>query len=329
METNQKEAWLQARKQGIGGSDIACLVGQNPFKTAFELWHEKTSTQDERAFDEASIERMYWGVELENLVAQRYSKDTGTKVQRINKMMKHPTCPIAIANIDRAVVTPGSRVRWCDKEQRLLGADKLLEVKTAHALASNSEDWGEAGTDEVPINYWYQCLWYMGITGVHQCDLAVLFGGQRFRIYTIEYDEEVFKALLQRASEWWNKYIITGIAPDPHDEAEAKLKWKKSETGKELIAGVDIADLIYKLKDVNSKIALLDDEKKALRDKLVPLLEDAEIITHQGEKIATYKSNKDNTVTDWKAAYLSLSTNPEHIEQFQSTKTGARVLRLN
>lgn len=328
METNTREAWLQARKQGIGGSDIACLVGQNPYKTAFELWHEKMSN-DEREFDEAAVERMYWGIELENLVAQRYAKDTGTKVQRINKMMKHPKCPIALANIDRAVVSNGSRVRWDEKEKRLLGADKLLEVKTAHALASNSEDWGEAGTDEVPINYWYQCMWYMGITGVHACDLAVLFGGQRFKVYSIEYDDEIFNALLARASEWWSKHILTGIAPDPNDEAEAKLKWSKSEAGKELIAGTDIAGLVYQLKDVNSKIATLEDEKKAIRDKLVPQLADAEIITHQGEKIATYKSNKDSTVTDWKEAYLSLSPNPAHIEQFQSTKTGARVLRIN
>lgn len=325
---SNREEWLLARKQGIGGSDISCLVGQNPYKTAFELWHEKMSN-DEREFDEAAQERMYWGIELENLVAQRYAKDTRTKVQRINKIMKHPKCPIAFANIDRAIVTPGSRVRWCDKEKRLLGADKLLEVKTAHAMASNSEDWGEALTDEVPMNYWYQCLWYMGITGVHACDLAVLFGGQRFKVYSIEYDDAIFNALLARASEWWSKYILTGIAPDPHNEEEAKLKWSKSETDKELIVGTVIADLVHQLKDVNSKIAILEDEKKAIRDKLVPQLADAEIITHQGEKIATYKSNKDSTVTDWKAAYMDLKPSQDHIEQFQTTKAGARVLRIN
>jgi len=323
-----REEWLQARKKGIGGSDIACLVGQNPYKTAFELWHDKMSTE-QKEFDEDSKERMYWGIEFENLVAQRYAKDKDVKVQRINTMMQHKDVPIALANIDRAIVKPGSRVRWCDKTHQLIGADKLLEIKTAHALSINSDDWGEENTDEVPINYWYQCMWYMGITGVHTCDLAVLFGGQRFKVYTIEYDDEIFNALLKRAKEWWYKHILTGIAPDPHDEAEAKLKWAKSSPGKETIVGTDVAELVNQLKEVNSKLAILEDEKQSIRDRLVPMLEDAEIITYQGEKIATYKSNKDSTVTNWKEAYLSLHPTPIHIEQFQSIKHGARVLRIN
>lgn len=34
--------WLAARKMGIGSSDIATIMGQNPYKTARELWLEKT-----------------------------------------------------------------------------------------------------------------------------------------------------------------------------------------------------------------------------------------------------------------------------------------------
>jgi putative phage-type endonuclease len=34
--------WLAARKKGIGSSDIATIMGQNPYKTARELWLEKT-----------------------------------------------------------------------------------------------------------------------------------------------------------------------------------------------------------------------------------------------------------------------------------------------
>ena len=37
-----REEWLQARTQGIGGSDAGCIVGANPWKSARQLWMEKT-----------------------------------------------------------------------------------------------------------------------------------------------------------------------------------------------------------------------------------------------------------------------------------------------
>lgn len=322
-----REEFLESRRKGIGGSDIACLVGQNPYKTAFELWYDKTQAL-EKEVDPDAEERMYWGLELEKLIAEKYAKEKGVKVQRVNQQLHHVQYPIAVANIDRAVVAEGTRARWCNKTHRLIGCDKLLEIKTANAFAQNSDDRGEPGTDEVPIHYWYQVQWYMGITGVHVCDLAVLFGGQKFRVYTIEFEPEIFNELVVMADKWWQKHVVTGVAPAPNGEAEAKLKWSRSKAGKEIIIGTDIMQLVLELKDVNEKISHLEEEKKGIRDRLLPHLEDAEIITHAGEKVATYKSNKDSVVTDWKRAYESLSPAPEHIEQYQSIKHGARVLRV-
>ena len=40
-----REQWLQVRQQGIGSSDAAAAVGLNPYKSALELWLEKTGRQ--------------------------------------------------------------------------------------------------------------------------------------------------------------------------------------------------------------------------------------------------------------------------------------------
>ena len=37
-----REEWLKCRRQGIGGSDAGCIVGANPWKSARQLWKEKT-----------------------------------------------------------------------------------------------------------------------------------------------------------------------------------------------------------------------------------------------------------------------------------------------
>ena len=107
---NAREDWLQARKAGIGGSDIAALLGLSKYKTPLQLWMDKTGRADEN-FDADSLERMHWGTVLEDVVARHYADQRGVKVQRINQILHHPAVAIAMANIDRAVVEPGSRAR--------------------------------------------------------------------------------------------------------------------------------------------------------------------------------------------------------------------------
>ena len=40
---NSKEQWLQERKTYIGGSDLGSILGINNFRTALDVYFEKTS----------------------------------------------------------------------------------------------------------------------------------------------------------------------------------------------------------------------------------------------------------------------------------------------
>jgi len=40
-DPKSREEWLKARHFGIGGSDAACIVGANKYKTNVQLWEEK------------------------------------------------------------------------------------------------------------------------------------------------------------------------------------------------------------------------------------------------------------------------------------------------
>ena len=71
-------------------------------------------------------------------------------------------------------------------EDGTLNAKKLLECKTANLYSQG--DWGEPGTDAIPLPYLCQCLWYLGITNLPEIDVAVLLGGSDLRIYTITRD---------------------------------------------------------------------------------------------------------------------------------------------
>src|SRR3954468_20704496 len=71
-----RDDWLQVRKGGIGSSDAATACGLNPYKSALELWMEKTQRDaglpKVDPNDDASP--MYWGTLLEHIVAAQYTK---------------------------------------------------------------------------------------------------------------------------------------------------------------------------------------------------------------------------------------------------------------
>ena len=64
-----RDEWLELRRQGIGGSDAAAILGLNPWKTPMDVWLEKTG---EFTRDDEENEQMYWGTVLEAVVAEEF-----------------------------------------------------------------------------------------------------------------------------------------------------------------------------------------------------------------------------------------------------------------
>jgi putative phage-type endonuclease len=334
MNTTRDE-FLASRATGIGGSDIAAVLGLSPYKTPLDIWREKTRRAPDVEPDADARERMQWGTVLEAVVANHYSEVTGARVQRINGALRSPRCSVAIANIDRAVVAPGSRARWDDATGRVRGASHLLEVKTAHALALNGAEWGEPGTDEVPPSYWLQCQWYLGVTGLERADLAVLFGGQKFRVYQIALDQSIVDGLFAEAADWWARHVEADMPPEPRTEDEARSLWRSHVAGREKIVDVNVANAVRELATVKARIAELEGREQELRDAVLPAFGDAEAITYMGRRLATWKQNKASTKTDWKGLCSRLSDHvdptlaAELLDTHTTTTEGARVLRLN
>ncbi len=331
---NAREDWLQARKAGIGGSDVAAMLGLSPYKTPLQLWMDKTGRSVETP-DPDAAERMHWGTTLEDVVARHYARLHGVKIQRINTMLKHKDCPVAMANIDRAVVIPGSRARWDDESGKVLGASRILEVKTAHALARNSAEWGNPGTDEVPQAYWLQVQWYLGITGLEFADLAVLFGGQKYAEYIIDADKALFGDLLDEANGWWQRHVVADTPPEPSTEDDARRLWRSHIAGREKIVSADVADAVQQLAEIKENIKALEAEEQAQRDIICTAFGEAESISYMGQKLATWKANKASRKTDWKAVAdeVGKSIDPEIyalVRDAHTTETeGSRVLRLS
>ncbi len=189
MLTEEQRA---ARMKGIGGSDVAAILGLSPWKTSFQLYMEK---RGEFVEEDKNSELIHFGNVLEDVVANEYARRNDVKVQRRNDIIVHDEHKFMQAFIDRKVV----------------GSKKGLECKTADKYTRGK--WGEAGSDEVPESYRLQSEHYMIVTGYPEWDLAVLIGGNEYRDYTLKQDAELSEMIIEECAEFW-KRVEQGIPPE-------------------------------------------------------------------------------------------------------------------
>lgn len=169
------------RNDFIGSSDIASIMGMSRWKTALQLWAEKTGKVE--APDLSENEAVQLGTELEDFVAKKFEKQTGKKVRRSPKLYIHARYSHFRCQVDRLIE----------------GTDELLECKTCSAW--KKEEWeGE----EIPNEYILQVMWQLGITGRSKGYIAVLIGGQSFKYKEIIFDKELFDKMLLEALKFWD-----------------------------------------------------------------------------------------------------------------------------
>jgi len=316
------------RKTGIGGSDIAAILGMSPWRTPYEVWLEKTGRSDPPTGTLA----MRHGTYVEEFVAREYASTTGRQVERYNALLRHPDIPL-IGHIDRLVIPDGAKIA---SHKRVIRTNRGLECKAVNAYSLGRDgEWGEPGTDQVPKQYLLQVAAYQALTGCELWDLAALFGNNQFRIYSFRRDPELEDYILTEVDDWWRHYVEADTPPDPQTAAEAKLRWPRHSTGKILQATVDIRDRLHRLAQIKANIRELEDMEQAIKDALYPALADAEVVTDAGEEIASFRANKDSQKIDFKKLALDMLANLDPNEQTKILDTyaksipGARVLRLS
>ena len=222
-----KKEWLLQRRTGIGGSDVATILGLNKYNTPYQLWLDKTGQIEVEDSDVS--EAAHFGNVLEEVVAKEFTERTGKKVRISNKMYAHKDYPYLKANIDRDIVKENA----------------ILECKTASIYLT--ERWEG---DEIPEQYICQVQHYMNVLNRDYAYIAVLIGGQKFVWKKVERDQELIDIIQEKLVEFWEVNILRKIAP-PIDGSQAtvdfiKEHYKYSETGKEISLNKEFDEWITK-----------------------------------------------------------------------------------
>ena len=230
--------FTQDRTKYLGGSDIGAILGLSPFKSPLAVWMEKTG-KDVKPVDSLPLR---FGSFAEEFVANEYAKATGFALRHDESIYIHPAHSYISAHIDRFVHTDG-----LDQ-----AATKILECKTANPFSR--AQWGEVGSDQVPMSYLCQCIWYMAITGIAKTDLAVLFGNTDFRIYTIVRDPELENLVLEKAHHFWHEHVLKDLPPPVQSPEDCQLLFQRGDPSKTLEANPEILALLARLQTLNQQI---------------------------------------------------------------------------
>jgi predicted phage-related endonuclease len=178
-------------------------------------------------------------------------------------------------------------------------AERLLECKTSSAFGR--QDWGEAGTDQVPTHYLLQCAWYMAVTNCSRTDLAVLIGNSELRVFDIRRDLRLEGLILEQAQRFWYDNVLANEPPAPSNAVDAQILFPIDEPGSRIEA----------------------DEVDELKGLLMARMGRSQEITHAGRVLATWKNTRPARRLDTTALRCA---HPEIAEEF--TTTGASCRRF-
>jgi putative phage-type endonuclease len=189
--------WHAARADGLGGSEIAAVLGLSKWESRFSLWHRKAG----RIGPQAESPEMEWGKRLEPAIISKFWDEHPEFHVLSTGTWRHAERPWQIANPDALVYD----VELGVSEEPVA----LFEAK----FALYDDEWGEPGTDEIPPYYLAQCRWYLDVLGLDTCHVAVLIGGHDYREYVVHPDPDDTATMLAAATEFIAS-LRTGQRPD-------------------------------------------------------------------------------------------------------------------
>lgn len=263
---NGSKAWLEERNKGIGGSDVAAIVGYSKWESAYSLWCKKTG----RIQDSTTSSAMEWGNRLEDVIIDKFADE-------------HPQYTLlrnvgSWANNARPWQKANPDALYIDDQGELC----LLEIKTAQY----EDDWKTdvAGTYAIPNHYFTQVQWYLQTLGLKRGTVAVLFHGNLYQ--EIEFFENSFEQAvnLEDCARFWE-----------HVQQDTKPDWDGSDVTVEAVrkqhpnidpdASVELMELAAEYMIADQQVREYQATLNAAKAQILDIMGDAKYGTQGGEVV--------------------------------------------
>lgn len=255
FETEQD--WLNERAKDVTSTEVAALMGLNPYKSRLRLWHEKRGDV-ESDFEDNPFTK--WGRRLQNVVAQGITEDEGWSELKDLRLFyaRDPVLGLG-SSFDFKVLTD-------------LGPTKL-EIKVAE-MFREEDGWLK---DQAPLNYEFQLQTQLHLAALHDPEIkhgiiGTLGGRQKTRLYRREYDASVGSMIEEEVFTFWQS-VKLNRPPEPDYAVDGPLleKMRGPIRGGDIInlTGNDRAqELVAHYKNQKSLASALKKELKPVEDSM-------------------------------------------------------------
>ena len=276
VERPTEEEFREVRKTLITGTDIGVILGLSPFSTRYELALEKRGKVPPKEENEA----MWLGKVSEPNILAAFARKMG-RSPRPNRSI--------FVNVERPWMGATPDAFLADPEEGLEA--KLVGL-------GGARDWGEPGTEEVPMTYWTQCQWYMAVTGLPKWWLAAQIG-TKTQNHPILRDEIMIGRMIEAAEEFRNRFLLSDELPEPvGDDLETLAVQFPTSTEGTIEETAEIRALVEALAKAKAEEAGVKAAVADARAKIEVILGEKDRIKGSDFSI-TWKSGKEKKVVDW------------------------------
>lgn len=187
-----RQAWLESRRHWLGSTDVSAILGINPWRTAYEVWLDKTGKLDDWEGNNSTE----LGHILEPAILDEAERRWGPLERQ--KVVRDKQAPLA-STLDG----------W------LIDQRRPVEAKTAGLTCEWVElgHWGESGTDEIPDWYLVQNQTQLACTDSDLVHVLALIAGRGLVEYSIARDQKIIDMIRDKCSTWWYRHIVEGYEP--------------------------------------------------------------------------------------------------------------------
>lgn len=317
------------RRRYVGGSDISGILGLQPprWRTALQIWERKTAEElpTEEETPREQRKRLARGHVVEPLVARMLEVLHGITGAQRGRRYVDADYPYFAAEIDLELPLEAVAHLFASADEAGMGSDPdeivNVEIKTVHPFAAG--EWGEEGTEDVPIHYAAQVYWGLGVTRRRYALCAALFGADDLVLYPIVADDVTIAGMRAKAAAFWTDHVVRGIPPAPSTLADAAALWP-TDDGSVVEADEAIVGALRTLAAMRAARKSYADGEDGVSLLIREFTKDATRISRDGIELATLKAQATHSID---AARLK--------EQFPDAyracarKGTTRVLRIN
>lgn len=184
---------LTERQTRIGASDVASILGISPYRSAWELWMEKTGQLEPWSGNEATK----LGTKAESILLDEAEEQLG--------------------QIDRDVFlwAPNSQLIGATLDGQVVRTRCPVECKTSGLTGGPVQGyWGDPGTDEIPEYYLLQVQTQIWCAGADLAHVKAWLGGRGIVDYQVHRSDAIIKAVADQCREWWQRHVVEMAEPE-------------------------------------------------------------------------------------------------------------------